>query len=72
MSNCKIRRSELAQEFKQCKDAFIALGDETRQQIVIALLESDGHGIRVGEITKTHLSRPAVSHHLKILKIAGL
>lgn len=47
MSNCKIRRSELAQEFKQCKDAFIALGDETRQQIVIALLESDGHGIRV-------------------------
>lgn len=30
MSNCKIRRSELAQEFKQCKDAFIALGDETR------------------------------------------
>ena len=73
MSNCKIRRSELAQEFKQCKDVFIALGDETRQQIVIALLESDGHGIRVGEITKkTHLSRPAVSHHLEILKNSGI
>lgn len=56
MSNCKIRRSELAQEFKQCKDAFIALGDETRQQIVIALLESDSHGIRVGEITKKNTS----------------
>ena len=30
-------------------------------------------GARVGEITqKTHLSRPAVSHHLKILKDAGI
>ncbi len=62
MSNCKIRRSELAQEFKQCKDAFIALGDETRQQIVIALLESDGHGIRVGEITKKHIFQDLLYH----------
>ena len=30
-------------------------------------------GVRVGEITeKTNLSRPAVSHHLGILKDAGL
>lgn len=30
-------------------------------------------GVRVGEITeKTHLSRPAVSHHLQILKEAGI
>lgn len=30
-------------------------------------------GARVGEITaKTHLSRPAVSHHLKILRLAGV
>ena len=37
------------------------------------MLESDCSGIRVGEITKkTHLSRPAVSHHLKILKEAGI
>lgn len=29
--------------------------------------------MRVGELTKeTHLSRPAVSHHLKILKEANL
>ena len=33
----------------------------------------DCTGVRVGEITaKTHLSRPAVSHHLKILKEAGI
>ena len=73
MDECKTRRSELAKEFKECKNAFIAIGDETRQQIVIALLESTDHGIRVGEITKrTHLSRPAVSHHLKILKDSGI
>ncbi len=31
------------------------------------------NGVRVGTITqKTHLSRPAVSHHLKILTEAGL
>ena len=30
-------------------------------------------GVRVGDITeRTHLSRPAVSHHLQILKNAGI
>lgn len=34
---------------------------------------NDCRGVRVGEITqRTHLSRPAVSHHLHILKDAGL
>ena len=73
MDKCLINRIKLAKEFKQSQKAFIALGDETRQHILMALLESDNHGIRVGEITKkTHLSRPAVSHHLKILKEAGI
>jgi len=31
------------------------------------------NGVRVGEITgRTHLSRPAVSHHLQTLKDAGI
>ena len=31
------------------------------------------NGIRVSELTRrTHLSRPAVSHHLQILKKAGI
>lgn len=73
MERCYEMRLELAKELKACQKAFIALGDETRQLIIIALLESEAHGIRVGEITeKTHLSRPAVSHHLKILKDAGI
>ena len=46
---------------------------ETRQLILLALLESDLSGIRVGEIAeKTHLTRPSVSHHLKILKQANI
>lgn len=51
-----------------------AVGDETRQNIMLALMETSCRvGMRVGEITsKTHLSRPAVSHHLKILKEAGI
>lgn len=63
----------LATGFRECQEAFHAIGDETRQLIIITLLESDCNGIRVGEITKkTHLSRPAVSHHLKILKKANI
>ena len=73
MDECKKRMLKLSNDFKSCRKAFIALGDETRQSIIIALLESDCNGIRVGEITKkTHLSRPAVSHHLRILKDCGI
>lgn len=73
MDKCKERMLKLSKDFKACQKAFVALGDETRQLIIIALLESDCNGIRVGEITKkTHLSRPAVSHHFSILKDAGI
>ncbi len=66
-------RQALAEGFEECRDIVGALGDETRQQIIIALLEAEECGLRVGEITaRTHLSRPAVSHHLKILRDAGI
>ncbi len=59
---------QLKNEFQACKGLITAIGDETRQNIIIALFEGSCEGMRVGEITaKTHLSRPAVSHHLKIL-----
>ena len=55
---------------------FIALGDEVRLTIIEALAwpkPLDQHGLNVNQITeKTSLSRPAISHHLKILKEAGL
>lgn len=70
---CKKRLENIAEKFKTCRRAVTALGDETRQLIILALLESDYSGIRVGEIAqKTHLSRPAVSHHLKILRDAEI
>lgn len=66
------KMSELGKEFAMCRDAFIALGDESRQLIFMQLLQNYG-GMRVGELTDTvGLSRPTVSHHLKILKDAGL
>lgn len=75
MERCKFKQrlDLIAKEFKKCKKVLLAIGDDTRQAIILALLESDCDGIRVGEIrNKTHLSRPAVSHHLKILKEAGI
>ncbi|MEG0323413.1 MAG: metalloregulator ArsR/SmtB family transcription factor [Raoultibacter sp.] len=66
-------RLQLSDDFKACRKIFVALGDETRQHIYVTLLESPNLGMRVGAITEqTHLSRPAVSHHLQILKDAGL
>lgn len=66
------RMTILSKEFEVCRAAFLAMGDENRQHIIMALLKNYG-GMRVGELTKcTNLSRPAVSHHLKILKNAGI
>lgn len=73
MDRCSEERKTLANEFLECRKAIIALGDETRQSIIMTLLTGDKVGLRVGEITeKTHLSRPAVSHHLQILKDARI
>lgn len=66
-------RQALAAGFRDCRGIISALGDETRQQILMTLLEAEQCGLRVGEITaRTHLSRPAVSHHLKILRDAHI
>jgi DNA-binding transcriptional ArsR family regulator len=66
--------SNLIDQFKQNQTVLIAIGDETRQAIIVALMLGTQYpGMRVGEITEqTNLSRPAVSHHLKILKDAGI
>jgi DNA-binding transcriptional ArsR family regulator len=50
------------------------LGDENRQHLILEMMQMGKcGGVRVGEITeRTHLSRPAVSHHLQILKDAGI
>ena len=64
----------LAEEFERCQKILLALGDENRQHLMLEMMRiGDCRGVRVGTITeKTHLSRPAVSHHLQILKDAGI
>lgn len=70
---CSDRINRIKNGFQQNRKAFTALGDETRQLILLVLLESNLSGIRVGEIAKkTHLTRPSVSHHLQILKESGI
>ena len=73
MDECAMQRKLLSEEFRSYRKVFLALGDETRQQIFLTLLENEKIGIRVPDITaRTHLSRPAVSHHLRVLRDAGL
>ena len=70
---CAKNRRNIAKELRSLSDFICALGDETRQQIIITLLESEKQGLRVGEIAeRIHLSRPALSHHLKILRDTGI
>ena len=62
--------------FSSCSPVFIALGDEVRQKLVLDLAEAclqDENGINVTNLSaKSRLSRPAISHHLKVLKDCGL
>lgn len=50
---------------------FTALGDEHRQRILLTF--ESGERLNVGQIAEVStLSRSAVSHHLKILRQAGV
>lgn len=50
---------------------FVALGDEHRQRIVLTF--SPGERLNVGQIAEVStLARSTVSHHLKILREAGV
>ncbi|MDQ0273686.1 ArsR/SmtB family transcription factor [Cytobacillus purgationiresistens] len=64
----------IKEDFINCQKVLLAIGDETRQSILLVLMGTDcENGLRVGEITQqTHLSRPAVSHHLRVLRDAGI
>ncbi len=65
---------DLASDFEKCQKILLALGDENRQHMILGMMKMGNcSGVRVNEIAeKTHLSRPAVSHHLQILKNAGI
>lgn len=69
MSDFAAFRKKFATDYKAARPLMTIMGDEVRQEIVMALIETGGTGgIRVGEIQKrTHVSRSAVSHHLRTL-----
>lgn len=70
---CVEMKAVLVEKFRTIQPILAALGSETRQSIFLVLLESDQVGLRVGELTeRTHLSRPTLSHHLRILRDAGM
>ncbi|MFM1651140.1 ArsR/SmtB family transcription factor [Brevibacillus sp. B_LB10_24] len=59
------------QLFQKCTPLFHALGDPARQQIILLL--GFCQQLNVKQITEQlSLSRPAISHHLKLLRDAGL
>ena len=54
-----------------CMPIFQALSDEHRLEILFLLLEA--RRLNVKEISShMNISRPAISHHLKILRLAGI
>jgi ArsR family transcriptional regulator, arsenate/arsenite/antimonite-responsive transcriptional repressor len=58
--------------FRRSQRLLSALGDPSRQEI-IALLLGDPAPAAVNDIAgRVRLSQPAVSHHLRILKEAGI
>jgi ArsR family transcriptional regulator len=62
---------DVAKTFRACESLFHALGDPARQQIVLLLAEHER--LNVNQITDLmHLARPSISHHLKVLKDAGM
>ena len=66
--------SQLALDFRDCRSVLVALGDENRLHILYQMMvTAKPMGLRVGDIMQmSSLSRPAVSHHMKILKDAGV
>lgn len=56
-------------EFQNSRKILNAVCDENRQKILLVLMDNCvGGGVRVDDIAKrVNLSRPAVSHHLKLL-----
>ncbi|REK76836.1 ArsR/SmtB family transcription factor [Paenibacillus paeoniae] len=61
----------IVEQFKECIPLLDVLTDEKRQAIIL-LLAKHKSGLNVNTIAEhIDLSRPAISHHLKVLKQSG-
>ena len=64
---------QLEAEFEACRKILIAFGDEVRQKILMLMVTGRRSGVRVSDIAEqTSLTRPAISHHMQILKDSGI
>lgn len=64
---------QLQADFENCQKLLDAFEDVVRQKLLLLMLREDRSGVRVSDIAaKTNLTRPAVSHHMQILKNAGI
>ena len=61
----------IPREWRNISKVYAALGDEHRQRILLTV--EPGERLNIGEIVAVStLSRTAVSHHLRILREAGV
>ena len=61
----------IPKEWRNISAAFTALGDEHRQRILLTF--EPGERLNVGQIVEVStLSRSAVSHHLQLMRDAGV
>lgn len=61
----------IPREWREISRAFTAMGDEHRQRILLTF--EKGEKLNVGQIVEVStLSRSAVSHHLKLMRHAGV
>ncbi|CAI6014871.1 hypothetical protein PAECIP112173_00011 [Paenibacillus sp. JJ-100] len=65
------KKHALLQEIRQSTEIFKAMADPIRQDILMMFMLVKRMNV-AQVVEKSHLSRPAVSHHLRILKQAGI
>jgi len=66
-----VKTRQVARTFALCKPLFFAMGDATRQQIILLLESAEAYNV-TQLADRLPLSRPAISHHLRVLRQAGL
>lgn len=67
----EVSRHDIVHGLQDCMNIFLALADPVRQDIIRMLMETKR--MNVSQIAEqSPMSRPTVSHHLKILKTAGI
>lgn len=71
MSSTQVTLDDVLVSFRACAPLFNALGDKYRQDIMMLLAKDER--LNVNQIAeRMPLSRPAISHHLKVLMHANL